>query len=164
MNIRVGEKINLRADRRYIHHIRDHSIGDVYDALVELITNADDSYSRLFRKNKRPNDGGDILVEHMEQRKGQPSKIVVRDKAEGMNSEDMEKSLLQLGAFSSEAGNRGYMGRGAKDCTALGNLVFESIKDDRYYRCKITHDLKFVLEINGSKATQEQRKNLGLER
>lgn len=164
MGIKVGEEVELQADKRYIQHSRDHSIGDVYDALVELITNADDSYNRLFRRNKRSKDGGDILIEHREQRGGQRSYIVVRDKAEGMDSEDMQRSLLRMGAYRSEAGNRGYMGRGAKDCTALGDLTFESIKNERYYRCKITHDLKFVLEESGSNATREHRQKLGLER
>src|SRR4030095_1624880 len=54
------------------------------------------------------------------------------------------------------------MGRGAKDCTELGDLTYESIKDDRYYRCKITNDLKFILEENGSKPSRELRKLLGL--
>lgn len=54
------------------------------------------------------------------------------------------------------------MGRGAKDCTELGDLTYESIKDNRYYRCKITNDLKFILEENGSKASREQRNLLGL--
>lgn len=69
MNIRVGQVIPIEADKRYIQHVRSHAIGDVYDALVELITNADDSYNRLFVKKKRSRDGGDILIEHMEQRK-----------------------------------------------------------------------------------------------
>ena len=161
MNIRVGQVIPIEADKRYIQHVRSHAIGDVYDALVELITNADDSYNRLFVKKKRSRDGGDILIEHMEQRKGR-SCIVIRDKAEGMDSWDFQKSLLRIGAYSSEIGNRGYMGRGAKDCTELGDLTYESIKDNRYYRCKITNDLKFILEENGSKASREQRNLLGL--
>ena len=41
MNIRVGQVIPIEADKRYIQHVRSHAIGDVYDALVELITNAD---------------------------------------------------------------------------------------------------------------------------
>ncbi|OGO07215.1 MAG: hypothetical protein A2Y61_02805 [Chloroflexi bacterium RBG_13_60_13] len=161
--IRVGQAIDLQADKRYIQHVRDHSIGDVYDALVELITNADDSYNRLYRRQKRNRDGGDILVEHQECRKGKRSWLVVRDKAEGMDTKEMQQSLLHLGAYSSQAGNRGYMGRGAKDCTALGDLTFESIKNDRYYRAKITQDLKFVLEADGALATKDQRKRLSLD-
>jgi hypothetical protein len=161
MRLKVDQPIAIQVDKRYVQHLRGYAIGDVYDALVELITNADDSYNRLFQKKQRNRDGGDILIEHQEQRKGK-SCIVVRDKSEGMDSTDMEKKLLKMGAYSSESGNRGYMGRGAKDCTELGDLLYESIKDDRYFRCKITNDLKFILEVDGTKATREQRKLLEL--
>jgi len=162
MPIRVGQEVDLVADKRYIQHVRGQSISDAYDVLVELITNADDSYNRLFRRKERERDGGDILVQYLAQRKGQPSKIIVRDRAEGMDSKDMENSLIRMGAYSSEVGNRGYMGRGAKDCTALGDLTFESIKNDKYYRCRITHELKFVLEMDRKKATSEDREILGI--
>ncbi len=162
MPVKVGQSIELRADKRYIQHTREQAISDVYDALVELITNADDSYNRLFRRKQRERDGGDILIQYLEQRKGQPSLIIVRDRAEGMDSRDMENSLTRMGAYSSEFGNRGYMGRGAKDCTALGELIFESIKNDKYYRCKITHDLRFVLEVDKRKATPDDREKLGV--
>ena len=54
------------------------------------------------------------------------------------------------------------MGRGAKDCSALGNVVFESIKDDRCYRCRITQDLKFVLEVDGKTVSHADRSRLGI--
>ena len=163
MKLKLGQEIDIQFCKRGIQHIRDHAIGDVYDALVELVTNADDSYNRLFKKQKRNRDGGDILIERSEQRKGQRSKIVVRDKAEGMTlQEDMKRALLAWAEFSSEAGNRGYMGRGAKDCSALGDLTFESIKDGRYYRCIITNNLKLRPEVDGQTATGERRKELGI--
>ena len=94
MNVKVGEEYPLKATDRYIDHNRSYAIGDVYDALVELITNADDSYHDLFRDQKRSRDGGDILIEHLEQRKGQPSYIIVRDKAEGLDGKEMPEKLL----------------------------------------------------------------------
>ncbi len=162
MKIQIGEAIDLQADKRYIQHVRAHSIGDVYDALMELVTNADDSYNRLFQARKRNKDGGDILIEYKSRHKGRPALIIVRDRAEGMDTQDMEKSLLKIGIYSSKAGNRGYMGRGAKDCTALGDLTYESIKEGRYYRCRITNDLKFILEVHGEKATRKEREELGI--
>ncbi|MFC1678697.1 hypothetical protein ACFL2T_00555 [Elusimicrobiota bacterium] len=162
MAIKVGKPIDIQTDKRYIQHIRDTAIGDIYDALVELITNADDSYHRMHSKGQRGPDGGDILVEHGEKRGSTSSTITIRDKAEGMDSSDMKRCLLTLGKRSSEEGDRGYMGRGAKDCTKLGDVVFESIKDRKYYRCRLTHDLKFILEINGKPVTKEIKKELGL--
>jgi len=162
MKPKVGQPVNIQADTRYIKHNREHSIGDVYDALVELITNSDDSYNRLFRKGKREQDGGQIIVGHLEQRKGEPSYITVQDNAEGMNSDDMFRSLGKIGARESSEGNRGYMGRGAKDCTALGEVTYQSVKEGRYYRCKLTHDLKYVLEEDGKAAGKQLRKKLGI--
>ena len=127
--LRVGKPVPLILERRFYQHVRDHSIKDVYDALVELVTNADDSYHRLYKRGKIAKDGGDVLIEYLEQRKGKPSQIIVRDRAEGMDSSDMEDRLLHLGRFSSGEGSRGYMGRGAKDCSALGDVTFDSIKD-----------------------------------
>jgi hypothetical protein len=46
----------------------------------------------------------------------------------------------------------------------LGDVLFESIKEDRYYKCKITQNLKFVLEVDGARATDAQRKQLGVSR
>jgi hypothetical protein len=158
----VGEPVDIQTDKRYVQHIRGHAIGDIYDALVELITNSDDSYNRIFRKGKREEDGGPIVIEHLEQRKGQPSFVVVRDNAEGMNSDDMDRCLRRIGAYVSTEGSRGYMGRGAKDCTELGQLTYESIKDGRYFRCKITKDLKFVLEQDGKPATRDLRRRLAI--
>ena len=57
MGIKEGQEIDIRVDKRYIEHVRDLAVTDVYDALVELITNADDSYNRQFIRNDRQSDG-----------------------------------------------------------------------------------------------------------
>jgi hypothetical protein len=162
MALKVGQEVDVVIDKRLAQHTRDHAIGDVYDALAELITNADDSYGKLFRDKKLPHDGGHILIEHLEQRKGSPSQIVIRDRAQGMDDHDMEENLLHMGRHGSKAGDRGYMGRGAKDCSALGAVTFESIKDARYYRARISHDLKFKWEARRDRATAQIRKRLGI--
>lgn len=56
------------------------------------------------------------------------------------------------------------MGRGARDCTALGDVTFTSIKADRLSQCRLTHDLKFILEVDSRKATSDDREALGLTR
>jgi len=112
--------------------------------LVELITNCDDSYHRLWQNKLRSKDGGPILIEIREQRKGAPSLIVVHDKAEALKLETMHEKLAKVGAHRTENGSRGFMDRGAKDCTELGNMTYESIKDGKYYKCMITHKGQFV--------------------
>jgi len=164
MNFKIGvpEKINI--SNRYVEFNRSNAIRDVYDALVELITNCDDSYHRLFRDKKRNDDGGAILIEMKEQRKGQPSFMVIKDKAEGMTLEVMDKKLKMMGERTSEEGDRGFMARGLRDCTELGNITVESIVDDKYYRCEITRNLEYIPRNNGDRVNDLLRKKLGIEK
>jgi len=131
---------------------------------VEHITNADDSYHRLCTAQKIPNDGGKILIECQEKRNGRGSVVIVRDRAEGMTFEDMDRKLRRVGDKTSVAGDRGFMGAGAKDCTAIGDIKFESIKDDRYFWYEIMH---IDGEINhgprkGERANDVTRRRLGI--
>jgi len=135
--MKLGVPIDLHYSHRYFHFQRQHAIRDVFDALVELITNCDDSYHRLYKKHSRSEDGGPILIDILKQRKGATSVVIVRDRAEGMTLEEMREKLGDVGTRRSEEGDRGFMARGAKDCTALGKVIIESIKDEKYYKCAL---------------------------
>jgi len=144
----------------------DRSMKDAIDALVELITNADDSYGRLYRKAKRKSDGGKIVVTRIEKR-GDPSILVVQDRAEGMTLARMVEVLQRPGSATASSGDRGCMGRGAKDCSKFGDMVFESIVDDRYYRCRLTrHAGQIIPETHtkGQTADDKMRQRLGIRR
>lgn len=160
--IKLGEPIAVQPDKRLHDHVMDTAMGDVIDALVELLTNADDSYGRLYRSHKRPKDHGRILIERCEQRKGQPSYLIVRDRAEGMTLVRMIEVLKAPGALTSSVGDRGYMGRGAKDCARFGDMTFESIKDDRYYRCVLTKRAAAVIPKENRRADRDLRKRLDI--
>src|SRR5450759_2350363 len=161
---KLGVPVDMKVDKRYAEFARQFAIGDVYDGLVELITNSDDSYHRLFRDKRRSTDGGDLLIETEERRKGAPSRIIIRDRAAGLDANEMKEKLSSPGRFSSDRGDRGYMGRGAKDCTTLGDLVYESIKDDRYARCRLGRNMTFTPEIKNQRVTKELREALGIQR
>ena len=152
----------MEIDPRYVKHNRSAAIADIYDALVEIITNCDDSYRRL-RNQRRHTPIGDILVE-TQHRRNLPSLLIVRDKAEGMTFKAMREKLGQIGKRTSESGDRGFMARGIKDCTALGDITVESIVDDRYYACQLTRDLRFREKNAGQKATNALRQDLGIRR
>lgn len=153
----------LQIDMRLWQILRSQAIRNVYDALVELITNSDDSYHRLYAAGRRSKDGGDILIEHMELRKGKPSYLRVRDKAEGMTWEEMQTKLGFVGRYTSTEGDRGFMGRGAKDCTSLGTLTYESIKDDRHYWYEIRTDgSTHGSGVRGRAAGGDDRERLGI--
>src|SRR5678815_4676852 len=84
----------LRANTRALIQAAKHSIRDVCDAIVELVTNADDRYQIL----RKP---GRIEIE-VERRRGSARSILrVRDFADGMDSKTMEKKLSSLGGRES---------------------------------------------------------------
>ena len=162
--MKLGIPLELKYSTRYYQFNRQFAIRDVFDALVELITNSDDSYHRLYINKKRNDDGGPILIEICEQRKGVPSLVIVHDKAEGMSMQEMIINFGDVGTRRSESGDRGFMGRGAKDCTALGKMKIESIKDDKYYKCELTPKPQLIPLIDKKTATADIRKTLGIEK
>lgn len=162
--MKIGVPINVEITLREYHFSRDYAVRDIYCALVELITNSDDSYHRLYSKQLRSEDGGGILIEILEQRKGEPSLLYVYDKAEGMTLQIMRDRLARIGGRSSEKGDRGFMGRGGKDCTVLGRMIVESIKEGKYYKCELTTKPQFIPLVNKISATKEIRNRLGIER
>ena len=161
MSLKLGQPIDVHLATRYYQFNRSHAIRDVFDALVELITNADDSYHRLYEKRLRAEDGGPILIEYVASR-DRPL-IIVHDKAEGMTLAEMHERLADVGTRRSAVGDRGFMARGAKDCTELGEMMFESIKDDRFYKCTLTTKPQFI-PMEDRKATKEIREALHIAR
>ena len=164
--MKLGIPIDIKITLRHFDFSRQFAVRDIYDALVELITNSDDSYHRLYKKQLISNDGGPILIEICEQRKGEPSLIIIHDKAEGMTLETMSEKFGDVGSRRSEEGDRGFMGRGAKDCTVLGRMIIESIKEEKYYKCELTTKPQFIPWEDGRSVNkvQEIRKRLGIER
>lgn len=130
-------------------------------ALVELITNADDSYA-LLEKGLRVS--GTIRIE-IERHRLKTWKAIVRDRAEGMTLEEMRAKLCQLGGrtsgFEKGALVRGLLGRGAKDVAAFGPVTFESIKGDHYYVCRLDPRGKYEL-LEPSPATKSIREQCGI--
>jgi len=103
---------------------------DVVRALVEMITNASDSYSRLERRGAHVDGVIEVAAERL--RSGEYNRVAVRDHAEGMRRQDLDERILQVGARTSERGDRGVQGRGAKDIAFFGKARYESIKDGHY--------------------------------
>lgn len=157
--IKLGEARDLRLSPRYYQFNRSHAIHDLFDALVELITNPDDSYHRLFVSRRLQQDGGPIAIQYSTA-KDAPY-IAIRDHAEGMSLREMVEKLGDVGTHHSQQGDRGFMARGAKDCSELGHLTFESIKNDRYSRCEITPQAKFIAREE-SKAKKQIRQQIGI--
>ena len=143
----------LEYTTRYGHFVAEKAIQDLYDALIELVTNCDDSYNNLGDAQ------GAIVIEVEHRHVG--SKLCIRDKAQGMTNDEMEQKIKKVGDRTSGDQARGFMGRGLKDCHVLGNITVESIKDDCYYKCKITKHSEYC-SFPRSRATKKRRRELDL--
>jgi hypothetical protein len=111
---------------------------DVLRALVEIITNSNDSYSRL--EDAGSPASGEIIIDIL--RKHKSSVIRVRDFAEGMNDLHMDKVVGTYGEATSglkeDKHVRGMWGRGLKDAIfGLGYGYVNSIKEDNLYRSSL---------------------------
>ena len=111
---------------------------DVLRALVEIITNSNDSYSRLEDADKPAS--GEIIIDVW--RKHKNSVIRVRDFAEGMDDVRMDKVVGTYGEATSglkqDLHVRGMWGRGLKDAIfGLGYGYVISIRDDMFYRSSL---------------------------
>jgi hypothetical protein len=126
------------ADRVAIQQADQAIRKDVMRALVEIITNANDSYSRLEQAGGA--SSGEMIIEI--QRKRRNSVIRVRDFAEGMTDKRMDRVVGTYGEATSglkeDQHVRGMWGRGLKDSVfGLGYGHVRSFKGTRFYSCSL---------------------------
>jgi len=165
---RIPIEWDLGADPRYKRQNMERAMkGRIERGLVELITNSDDSYRDLEEAGKQVS--GKIRIEIERKKKGQRSLVIVRDRAGGMNREEMYEKLGILGrrtsGFEKGKARRGLHRRGAKDVVAFGTVHFESIKDGEYNHLVIPPSLKCRFKNpRPQKVTQEIRERLGIPR
>lgn len=147
--------------RAFLQDAKEAMGTDVVKGLIELITNADDSYARA-------NTSGPVRVEVDHSRRVRTHNVVVKDRASGMSSQEMETKLLTIGGRTSGLAEgravRGNRGRGAKDLVAFGNVEFTSIKDGLLSTVLLrqTGDCEFLR--HDERPTQEDRSRLGIRR
>lgn len=111
---------------------------DVLRALVEIITNSNDSYSRL--EDAGTKVSGEIIIDVW--RKHKNSVIRVRDFAEGMDDIRMDVVVGTYGEATSglkeDLHVRGMWGRGLKDAIfGLGYGYVVSVRDEILYRSSL---------------------------
>ncbi len=116
------EKFDIAADPRIIARlVKAGTQGNPIRALLELITNSDDSYMRLEDKGIR-HEG---VVELLYGKEGSSGSFTVRDSAEGMSHEDLTSAFRSYGAATSGLKDgksvAGFFGTGAKN--ALGGMT-----------------------------------------
>ena len=133
---------DLRVDKRVVKQLSDSAIKkDPIRALVELVTNSDDSYKRLSSRGLF--SSGNIVIEVVRKHKNAIFRII--DQAEGFDSDTMDE---RVGGFGSDTSGltrgldvRGFFGRGLKEAIlGLGNGNVESIVDGFLYQCSLDEE------------------------
>jgi DNA topoisomerase VI subunit B len=151
----IQEEGALDVDIRHLKMQSAQAIRSVQDALVELITNSDDAYGKMGETE------AGVVIRVTRKRRSTPSVIEVRDRAGGMTLEEMKNKILRYGGFDAPLASRGYMGRGAKDIVALGNVVFESVKDGWVSRVEISKDFQKKV-MKPARASENHYKDYGI--
>ena len=127
----------MPVDQRVID-IDSRRFASVEKALVELITNCDDSYARLEKTGAHVT--GYIRIKYERHQAG--ALLVVADQAEGMSFNRACSILAYGGAHSplarGEGDGRGYFGRGLKQAIfGLGHGWIETIHAGRFSRIEL---------------------------
>lgn len=143
---------------RAYSYIKQMAVRSVEDAVVELVTNADDAYDKSETPLQRR-----IEIEAIPRNTTDPQRLVVRDHAIGMTGTDAVTKLLQVGEYTSTEESRGFFSRGAKDITSLGGAIFESIKDGFYSKVGIDKNSMATTYILDLPVTEELRASTGIE-
>lgn len=123
----------ISVSQRAYKYVRQFSIKDPVDAIVELMTNADDAYARSNPRLAYPYRY--FIVYHEK-----TGTLQVIDNATGLTADQMRTCFLQVGNYTATDGSRGFFSRGAKDVSILGDVYFETIKDGKYSKCMINSD------------------------
>jgi hypothetical protein len=155
-----------RGDRGRRLTYEDAMGNDLINAIIELVTNADDSYCALEDRGALHAQGS-IRIE-IERHTTEPTKLVVRDRAGGMSFEEMKRFIQTEGELHREFNQsnriRGMFGSGAKEVTHFGPTIYESIKDNVYTRYEIPRGggSKTDKPRIGHESADEHREKLGI--
>lgn len=156
----------IPVDQRVID-IDSRRFASIEKALVELITNSDDSYARLEAAGVAVS--GQILVQYERHRRG--ALLAVTDQAQGMPFATACFILSYGGAHSPLAkgtgGGRGYFGRGLKQAIfGLGYGWLETIHEGRLSRIELfrAENGGYLYDDGGQDraVTERDRERLGI--
>jgi len=106
---------DLPINSRIVEQLAKATVKNIIDGLVELITNCDDSYSRIEGRGDTHN--GRILISVDREKGGICNKLVVQDFAEGMKNDELEKAIVfggETSGFAAGRSVRGLFGRGTQ--------------------------------------------------
>ena len=162
MTLKRGERIFPGIEDEVALEQAKGTISNLVDAIIELATNSDDSYSSIEQEGGSPTGKIDIFVKKMKSGKFQELTIV--DEGSGMTPEKLEK-VICYGKKTSElyAGKsvRGFFGRGLKESIlALGSGEILTVGEGkrthgRYYYDFDKNKLTWITLDDGSKTNEK---------
>jgi hypothetical protein len=131
----AARRVKVQASKRALKFLADQAIGhDLLKGLIELITNADDSYGRIEDQGLKPSGRIEVEID----RRPRKNQTIVRviDWAEGMSDSRLERCVGGYGEDTSGHSGRGVFGMGLKDTiNAFGEGTITSFKDGKKFRC-----------------------------
>ena len=144
----TGDSFELNYSSRFYKYIKSSAITGIIQAGVELITNSDDAYKR---GSIQPPHRIDMEVSYKHKT------LIVYDQATGLTFPKLIECFGQVGNYTSTPDTRGYFSRGAKDITAIGDVYFTSIKDDKISQVLVnTNDLLTVMMKEQSVSAEDR--------
>jgi len=154
----------LPIDSRIVKQSAQATIRNLIDAVVELVTNSDDSYRRLEERGNE--QSGKIEVTVSREKGGRCQIFIVNDYAEGMTREQLQKAVRfggQTSGFEEGRAVRGLFGRGLKESViSLGEGQIHTIRNNILNAAKIWWDekdnkAKYALTDEIQNPSSEQR-------
>jgi hypothetical protein len=134
----------LQISPRIVEMLSKATIRSWAEAVVELITNCDDSYKRL--GNQKIKSEGKISLFISRKVRGEWQEFRITDEAEGMDRKKLEKALIfseDTNEYKEHNNVRGFFGRGLKETiVALGIGEIATIKDNRINVVRLWFDKK----------------------
>jgi hypothetical protein len=141
----VMEKGKIQVGARGLQLLAKQAIDSLDKGLIELLTNADESYSRLEKRGQVVSGKIEIVIDRHTRTK--PTVIEVIDYAEGMDSEEMKKCITEYGEDTSRGGGRGVFGMGLKDTLiAFGTGEVISFKHGKKWQCNVAADGNYEIK------------------
>jgi hypothetical protein len=161
---REGERQPIEIRHVVVRQQAQQTIRNLVDAIVELVTNSDDSYRRL--EAGRQSASGKMEISVRRRKAGQWEFLEVSDLAEGM---DLGRLLTVVhygepaSGFQEGRGVRGLFGRGLKEAIiALGEGILRSVKDSRESELRIWWDeqsQQVMRDCQGFQASQRAKRH-----
>ncbi len=126
----------LTIDTRLYDLIRQVSITNIDEALVELVTNSVDAY----------NTRTDWTTKTIDIEVNEESRVLtIRDYSIGMSNAEICAKVLVVGSLTAVDTSRGFIGRGLKDVSSIGDITLVSIKNGLLTRVIIKENMSVLI-------------------